>query len=614
MKAYEICITNLIMDAYKLEDFLETKRSFGASFSPDANSIAFLSDLSGVAQGYVVPREGGVPKQLTSYSEPIGDLAFSPTNSADLLFAMAEGGNERFQLFLLNLDSGSIERLTNNDAAIYRFGGWSYDGKSITYSSNERNGTDFDVFVLDIVTRTSRCVFDQGGWCDAYGFSPDGTKVAILKRHTLLHNDLFFFDLNTNAIDLATPHEGHALYGQPRWLPDSSGFFFANNEGTEFLGVSFYNLTERKSDRVFDFLWDVDSLTLSNDGALLLVILNEDGYSKPRLYDAGTLTLILDINMPSGTIFDGRWSNDSQYFVFSRESDAAVASVWIWVRNEDHSRQVVTTLTKVPQEILVESTLFHYPTFDGRQIPSFIYLPTNAERKSVPAIIHLHGGPEWQARPVFNPLIQYFLHQGYAVVIPNVRGSSGYGKAYMALDDREKRMDSVRDLEYLYKAVEQRGDIDSKRIALMGGSYGGYMVLAGLAFQPDLWAAGVDIVGIANLVTFLQNTSSWRRALREPEYGYLDKDQEMLKRLSPINAIENVRAPLFIIHGANDPRVPLSEAEQMAGRLKLLGKEVELLVYFDEGHGLAKLKNRIDAYPKVVAFLDKHLMKAKTES
>jgi dipeptidyl aminopeptidase/acylaminoacyl peptidase len=192
--------------------------------------------------------------------------------------------------------------------------------------------------------------------------------------------------------------------------------------------------------------------------------------------------------------------------------------------------------------------------------------------------------------------------------VPNVRGSSGYGKAYLALDDREKRMDSVRDLEFLHKALTHRIEIDSKKIALLGASYGGYMVLAGLAFQPDLWAAGVDIVGISNLTTFLQNTSSWRRSIREPEYGYLDRDQEVLKKFSPINAIENVKAPLFIIHGANDPRVPLSEAKQMAERLKMHGREVELLVYPDEGHGLEKLKNRIDAYPKAAAFLDKHLM------
>jgi len=601
------------VNAYKLEDFLETKRSFGGSFSPDGNQIAFLSDLSGVAQIYIVSREGGEPEQLTFYSEPIADFAFSPTN-AELLFAMAEGGNERFQLYLLNLASRDTRRLTDNGAAIYRFGGWAYDGKSITYSSNERNGTDFDIFVLDIVTSKYRCVFEQGGWCDAYGFSPDGKKLAILKRHTLLHNDLFIFDLDTNVLDLATPHEGQAVYGQPRWFPDSSGFFFVNDEGKEFLGVGFYDFTRKESNPVLEFSWDVDSLTLSNDGELLLAVLNEGGYSKPKLYDARTLKQIPDISVPSGVIFDCKWSNDSQYFTFSRESDTAVASVWIWSRKENESRQVVTTPSKVPQEILVASGLFHYPTFDGKQIPSFIYLPTTVEARRAAAIVHIHGGPEWQARPVFNPLVQYLLYRGYAVVVPNVRGSSGYGKAYLALDDREKRIDSVRDLEYLHKALEQRGDLDSTRIALLGGSYGGYIVLAGLAFQPDLWAAGVDIVGIANLVTFLQNTSSWRRSLREPEYGYLDRDQEMLKRLSPINAIENVKAPLFIIHGANDPRVPLSEAEQMADRLNLLGKEVQLLVYLDEGHGLAKLKNRIDAYPKVAAFLDKHLMKAKAGS
>ncbi len=244
------------MNEYKIEDFLEIKRSFRASFSPDGNRVAFLSNLSGSAQIYLLPSESGEIQQLTSYSEPIGDFAFSPTRN-ELLFAMAEGGNERFQLYLLDLDSRKTQRLTNNDAVIYRFGGWSYDGKSVTYSSNVRNGTDFDVFVMDIATRKSRCVFDQGGWCDPFGFSPDGSKVAILKRHTLLHSDLFIFDLNTNAIDLATPHEGHASYGRPRWLPDGKGFYFASNEGKEFLGISFYDCTteREKAYSIFPGTW-----------------------------------------------------------------------------------------------------------------------------------------------------------------------------------------------------------------------------------------------------------------------------------------------------------------------------------------------------------------------
>jgi dipeptidyl aminopeptidase/acylaminoacyl peptidase len=598
---------NPIMAEYQIEDFPEIRRSFRPSFSPDGYSVAFLSDLSGIAQIYLVPLQGDDLKKLTSYSEPIAELAFSPTNN-ELLFAMAQGGNERFQLYLLNLASGETERLTNNDAAIYRFGAWSYDGKSITYSSNVRNGTDFDVFVMDIAAKKSRCIFDQGGWCDAYGFSPDGSKVAILKQHTFLHNDLFIFDLETSTLDLATPHAGEAMYGRPHWLPESNGFFFLSNEEAEFLRVSFHDLTKKETKVVLDFSWDVDRLSVSEDGQLLLAVINEGGYSKPVLYDTQTLKPISAINLPAGVISECTWSNDGQYLAFSRESETTNADVWIWSKSTNQPQRLVTCPSRVPRETFVESSLVYYPSFDRREIPAFIYIPKATQGKKVPAVIRIHGGPESQSRPIFDPLIQYLLYRGYAVVLPNVRGSAGYGKAYLALDDREKRMDSIRDLEYLHQALEARDDIDSKKIARLGGSYGGYMVLAGLAFLPDLWVAGVDVVGIANLTTFLQNTSSWRRALREAEYGYLDRDQEILRKFSPINAIEYVKAPLFIIHGANDPRVPLSEAEQMAGKLESLGKEVQLLVYPDEGHGLEKLKNRIDAYPKVAAFLDKYLM------
>jgi dipeptidyl aminopeptidase/acylaminoacyl peptidase len=595
------------MGEYQIEDFLEIKRSFRPSFSPDGSSVAFLSDLSGVAQIYLVPRQGGDVKQLTSYPEPINDFAFSPTNN-ELLFAMAQGGNERFQLYLLDLSSGEKERLTNNDAAIYRFGGWSYDGKSIAYSSNVRNGTDFDVFVMDIARRKSRCIFDQGGWCDAYGFSPDGNKVAILKQHTFLHNDVFIFDLEASTHDLVTPHIGEAMYGRPCWLPESNGFFFLSNEEAEFSQVSFHNLTKKETKVVLDFSWDVDELSVSEDGQLLLAVINQDGYSKAALYDTRTFRPISAINLPAGVISESTWSNDSRYLAFSRESETTNADVWIWSRSANQSQKLVTSPSRVPPETFVESSLIYYTSFDERQIPAFVYMPKESQGKKVPAVIRIHGGPESQSRPIFDPLIQYLLYRGYAVIVPNVRGSAGYGKAYLALDDKEKRMDSVRDLEYLHRALAARADIDSRKIALLGGSYGGYMVLAGLAFLPDLWAAGVDVVGIANLTTFLQNTSSWRRALREAEYGYLDKDQEILRKFSPINAIEYVKAPLFIIHGANDPRVPLSEAEQMAGKLKSLGRQFQLVVYRDEGHGLEKLKNRIDAYRKVAAFLDQYLM------
>jgi dipeptidyl aminopeptidase/acylaminoacyl peptidase len=218
-------------------------------------------------------------------------------------------------------------------------------------------------------------------------------------------------------------------------------------------------------------------------------------------------------------------------------------------------------------------------------------------------VVMIHGGPESQYRPSFSALTQYLVAEGFAVVAPNVRGSTGYGRAYQHLDDVEKRLDSVRDLAGLHDWLGTQPDLDEGRAALYGGSYGGYMTLAGLAFQPELWAAGVDIVGMSNLVTFLENTAPWRRAFREREYGSLEHDREVLEEASPINRVEAMRAPLFIIHGANDPRVPLGEAEQIHAVLTGRGVRSELLVYHDEGHGLAKLENRIDAYPRVAAFL-----------
>jgi dipeptidyl aminopeptidase/acylaminoacyl peptidase len=240
-----------------------------------------------------------------------------------------------------------------------------------------------------------------------------------------------------------------------------------------------------------------------------------------------------------------------------------------------------------------------------------LFVPENIKesKKKSPVIILIHGGPESQYKPYFNPITQFLVHKGYAVAAPNVRGSSGYGKEYMTLDDQEKRLDSVEDIVFLKKYLETRDGIDAEKVIVMGGSYGGYMVLANMAFYPEHWLAGVDIVGMSNLVSFLENTSEWRRALREAEYGSLEHDREMLEKVSPINKVENIQAPLFIIHGANDPRVPLSEAEQMESKLQELGREVELLVYEDEGHGLSKLENKIDAYSKMVNFLDRQISK-----
>ena len=295
-------------------------------------------------------------------------------------------------------------------------------------------------------------------------------------------------------------------------------------------------------------------------------------------------------------------SADGSRLYYTLSTPRMAGDVWSWNRYTGETRRLTTSPAPIDPQRLVKAELSQTKSFDGEVIPLFIYRP--ATRQSPPpVVVVIHGGPESQSVLSFNPVVQGLAAAGYAVVVPNVRGSTGYGKRFAALDDTTRRLDSVRDLAAVHDWLPTAG-LDADRAALWGGSYGGYMVLAGMAFQPELWAAGVDIVGISDLVTFLENTSDYRRKHREREYGSLEHDREFLAAASPLRSADAIRAPLFVIHGRNDPRVPVSEAEQLSESLLRSGIRCELLVYDDEGHGLARLANRLDAYPRAVRFLD----------
>jgi dipeptidyl aminopeptidase/acylaminoacyl peptidase len=349
-------------------------------------------------------------------------------------------------------------------------------------------------------------------------------------------------------------------------------------------------------------------------GAQLLVAVNEEGRTRLEVLDIATLQPRAEIPTPEPGVAwrwpmlpDPRITPDGRHVVFSFSSPRRPSGVWVADIDGTNLRPLTEAPRQVPVEECVAPETVRIPSFDGEQIPAFVYRPHSAARTAgsggPPVVVVIHGGPEGQSTLLWNPVVQAFAQNGYAVVQPNVRGSTGYGKRYAHLDDVRLRLDSVRDLAAIHAWLPTAG-LDQRRAVLYGGSYGGYMVLCGLAFQPDLWAAGVDLVGISSLVTFLENTSAWRRAIREREYGRLDRDRDFLVEASPLTHVERMRAPLFLVHGANDPRVPLSEAQQLHAVLSGKGVPCELLVYGDEGHGLARRGNRLDAYPRIFAFLD----------
>lgn len=589
---------------YGIKDFLEVKAAGDASFSPDGTRVAYLSNETGVPQVFLKQVIGGEQEQLTDSEDPISFVRFSPTEEV-LIYGKAEGGNERTQLYLFDLSTRKATDLTTLPDVRHDFGAWSSDGKRICFSSNERNGTDFDVYVMDVQTREKRPIFTQGEWCGAEGFSPLGTYVVVRQKHSNVSTDLYLCTLATGEVKRITAHDDEALHWGAFWLPDESAFYLVQDEGKEFAGLARYTLNDGKREYVFTPQWDIENVAIDRIGSRLAVTVNENGYQSAQLLDVLTLDGI-SCRFPKGNIYGMRFSMDSAQMAFVLGDARRTTDVWCLDLNTCESRQLTQSYQGVPPETMIEPELIRFESFDNLSIPAFVYKPNIVPQGTkLPVVIHIHGGPEAQYLPVYQSIIQYLAYSGYMVVAPNVRGSSGYGKTYLALDNVEKRLDSVKDIVALREHLVRTEDIDANKIALYGASYGGFMVLACLAFYPKLWAAGVDIVGIVNFVTFLENTAPYRRALREAEYGSLEHDREILEHISPIRAIESIEAPLLVIHGANDPRVPLSEAQQVVERLRALHRDVELLVYPDEGHGLVKLKNRLDAFPQVTKFLDR---------
>jgi dipeptidyl aminopeptidase/acylaminoacyl peptidase len=591
---------------YEFARYLKIRGAWGASWSPDGRRLAFLTEITGVPQVWEVPAEGASPawpEQLTFYEERISSVEYSPTEEK-ILFGMDVGGNERTQLFVL--ENGEVTDLTRAPDAIHYSGGFSPDGGRVAYTATRRNGTDFDVYVQGLDAEPEM-VWEVAGYHTVSDWAPDGSALIVSRHHSNLDNDLYRLDLETGEATLLTPHEGEARFQGARVTPGEAGrsAYLATDRDGDFMRLARLDLATLELTYLTPDDWDVEGVDLSRDGRYLLASRNVEGYSDLLLF-SGEGSRVPDLDVPEGIVGGFEFSPDSRRLAFMLVGPTRNPDVWVLDLPDGEPRRVTRSSTAgIPRSTFRRPELVRFPSFDGREIPALFYQP---EAENAPVVVNVHGGPESQSRPTFAPVTQYLLDRGYAVFFPNVRGSTGYGKDYTHLDDVELRMDSVRDLAHAAEWLRERGH---ERIGVMGGSYGGFMVLAALTEYPEQWTAGVDIVGIANLVTFLENTGSYRRALREPEYGSIEKNREFLESISPIHKAEVIRAPLMVIHGKNDPRVPVGEAEQIVERVQNNGGQVEYLLYEDEGHGLAKLGNRLDAYPKIAAFLDEHLADAE---
>jgi dipeptidyl aminopeptidase/acylaminoacyl peptidase len=577
-----------------LRSLLEMRQAVPLSFSDDGSRLLVASNIPGTHQLYALPARGGELEQLTDSAEPVSGL-FLPDGR--VLVEIDAGGNERTQLYVL--DDGKLDPLVVDPRFIHRTP--QVGGDVLAYSTNRRNGVDFDIVARDLGSGEER-VFEIGGNCSVESVSPDGLRVAVERiGEQSGDGDIYVCGVATGEVEHVTPHDGAAEYFSVQWLDDQ--LVLATNEGRDIFGIAVGGELVVESD------WDLDC-RIDPAGRSLLVIANEDAYSRLTLHDPHTNELRSEVPLPGrGVVEHPVFSPDGALLAYSFSSPVEPHDVYLY----DLEAETLTRLTTSPREVepgtLVQPTLHRFDSFDGESVPVFLFEPEGDG--PFPVVVTVHGGPEsqwlpWFA-PSFAPLTQYLVSRGYAVAAPNVRGSTGYGKRYEHLDDIEKRLDSVADLASLHDWLSDRPNIDGDRAVVYGRSYGGYMVLAALALQPERWAAGIECVGIASLVTFLENTSPYRRAAREREYGSLDRDRVFLTEASPMTHIDAIRAPLFIQHGRNDPRVPVSESEHIHAVLTQKGIPSELLIFEDEGHTVEKLPNRIETFTRMTEFLDRVL-------
>jgi dipeptidyl aminopeptidase/acylaminoacyl peptidase len=643
-----------------IERYLNIRSAGSPTFNKDASKIAYLTNITGTNQIWLVDAKGGYPEQLTSYQDNIGFVKFSPKGDS-ILFGKAKGGDENTQLFLMSPDGSTIKQLTNDEKVRHNFGGWSADGTKIYYSSNKRNRNFFDVYSMNKDDGKETLIYQQdgsNGFVAADNF--DGRIIVSRSSERFsLDNDLYLVEVESKEVTHLTPHDEATQYGDVHFVTD--GIVFAQNDKREFYSLSQIRrknaadsknwVESNREVRVLDDTnADIDSVEMLPFGNTIAYTLNREGYSELylRKFETGGKPLITSfektseaIKLPAKGVVGGLiFSDDRTKLAFTFNSAKHNSDIWIY----DLQTKQLTQVTKssrsgLNKETFVEPLLIKYKSFDGKEVSAWYYIPnllgfvtdnqphsgisssvttrrnsrssstdsTKVDATKLPVIVSVHGGPEGQERPSFNPLYQYYLSRGYAVLATNVRGSTGYGKTFSHLDDVRKREDSVKDLAFAVEWLKTSGGADGKRIAVTGGSYGGYMTMAAITLYPDLFAAAVNTVGIVNWETFLKNTSGYRRKQREVEYGMLDKDIDFLRAISPMAKVDKIKTPLFVIHGKNDPRVPYTEAEQVVEALKKRGAIVQYKLYDDEGHGISKLKNRLDLFPQVADFLDKYM-------
>jgi dipeptidyl aminopeptidase/acylaminoacyl peptidase len=597
--------------------YTEFRAAGFTGWHPTRHEMAIATRFGNVTQAHVVKSPGGARTQVTFYPDRVPGGRFDPKTGDTLLFSKDTGGNEFFQLYRYDFADGKTTLLT--DGKSRNTGArWSNGGASIAYGSTRRTGNDVDIWVVDAANpKSDRLVVQNkgGGW-EVADWSPDDKTLLVAEGLSINESYLWLVDVATGKTTELTPRGGEKVaFGNAAFAKDGKGLYVTTDKGSEFQRLAAMDLASKKVDFLTPDTADVDEFDLSPDGKTIAYVANEKGVGVLHLFDTAGRKELPGPRLPLGTLSGVRWHKDGSLIGFTLETARANSDAYSWdVKTGKLDRWTFSETGGLNANTFSEPELISWKSFDGREITGFLYKPPAKFAGKRPVLIEIHGGPEGQSRPDFLGPWNYVVNElGVAVIQPNIRGSTGYGKTYSKLDNGELREGAYKDIGALLDWVQRRPDLDAERVLVGGGSYGGHMTLVVSYLYSDRIRCSVDVVGPSNLVTFLQNTSGYRQDLRRVEYGD-ERDPKVrafLEKTAPMNNVDKIKKPLFVIQGYNDPRVPRTESEQMVQKIRGIGTPVWYLMAKDEGHGFAKKSNRDYQFDATILFMKQYLLNEK---
>ncbi len=596
--------------------YSENRSAFPADWNPQRREMIIGTRFANTYQAHLVKMPGGARQQLTFYPEPVYGGSFHPKGGDYMVFAKDVGGGEWYQFFRYDFSSGESTLLTDGKSR-NTSAQWSNGGDWIAYVSSRRNGEDLDLWAMNPADRKTDHLVIQlkgGGW-EPQDWSPDDKKILLVEGISVNETYLWIVDPATGEKKELTPRKTNeqVAYSNARFSKDGKGVYFTSDKDSEFQRLMYMDL-ESKQTKVLtaNIPWDLDEFALSQDGKRIAFVSNEEGLSALHLLDTSTKKELPVPKLPVGLVSGLIWHRNGRDLAFGISSASSPGDAYSLDVTTGKLERWTISETAVKTDAFPEPELVRWKSFDGRMISGFLYRPPAKFTGKRPVLIEIHGGPEGQSRPDFLGRYNYYLNElGIAVILPNVRGSTGYGKAFTKLDNGFLREGTYKDINALLDWIGTRPDMDSGRVAVTGGSYGGHMTLAVSTFYSGRIRCSIDVVGPSNLVTFLEHTEAYRRDLRRVEYGDErdPKMREFLERIAPMNNVEKIKKPMMVVAGKNDPRVPVTESDQIVAALKKQGTPVWYVMARDEGHGFQKKANADYQFYTTVEFLQEYLLK-----